>query len=196
MALLLSFLVFLFHVFLLVGYALSRGVGFHMFFFWMLLGFFFFFCLSCLFLVFLSYLLCSSFSHVISLVLVCLGGVGVFMCYFCWGLGGGVGGFWGLGGFGASSYLVFLLCPFFFFLVSFSSLVLFLVPFFPSCWFWVGKKTDRNRSNTLKDRDKEEQEEEEEEEEEEETQRSPNRHEAQKALPKPHEPFTPQQRQY
>ena len=49
----------------------------------------FFFAVSCLFfLVFLSYLLCSSFSHFISLVLVCLGGVGVFMCSFCWGLGG------------------------------------------------------------------------------------------------------------
>ena len=61
------------------------------FFFWMFLGFFFFFCLSCLFfLVFLSCLLCSPFSHFISLVLVCLGGVGGFHVSFLLGVGGGL----------------------------------------------------------------------------------------------------------
>ena len=121
-----------FAVFLLVGYALSRGVGFHKFFFWMrgggygcfmsfrgLLGLCFFFfslsCLSCLsflfavFFLFPFYLIGSGLSWV----------WGFSYVLFVGGWGGGVGGFWGLGGFGASSYLVFLLFHLSFFLSIF-----------------------------------------------------------------------------
>ena len=148
------------------------------------------------FLVFLSYLLCSSFSHLSHWFWFVLG-VWEFSCVLF--VGGWGGGWWFLGFRGLWGFFLSCLSSFSFFLfscLSSSSFVLFLVPFFLLVGFGWVKKTDKNKSKTLKDKDEEEQEE---EEEEEEAQRSPNRHEAQKALPKPpwaiHPPPPPQQRQ-
>ena len=176
---LLSFLFcFLFFwIFLLVGYALSWGVGFHLFFFWTggyggfmsfrgRLGFFFvsyssyyfvflvflvllFFFLICCALLFPFYLIFTWF--VLGVVCVCVCG---FSCVIL-----GVGGFWWFWGFrGLLGFFLFCLSSFFFSIFLFL-FVLILVSLFLVGFGWVkkerqvkkrGNKDERRRTKEKK----------------------------------------------